>query len=43
MLDQKKSIWSWALYDRANSAYVTIVMAGFFRFSSNGTGVPALR
>jgi len=30
MLDQKKSIWSWALYDWANSAYVTIVMAGFF-------------
>jgi len=30
MLDQKKSIWSWALYDWANSAYATIVMAGFF-------------
>ena len=30
MLDQKKSIWSWALYDWANSAYVTIIMAGFF-------------
>jgi len=30
MLDQKKSIRSWALYDWANSAYVTIVMAGFF-------------
>jgi UMF1 family MFS transporter len=30
MLDQKNSTWSWALYDWANSAYVTIVMAGFF-------------
>lgn len=30
MLDQKKSIWSWAFYDWANSAYVTVVMAGFF-------------
>ncbi len=30
MLDQKKSIWSWALYDWANSAFVTTVMAGFF-------------
>lgn len=30
MFDQKKSVWSWALYDWANSAYVTVVMAGFF-------------
>jgi len=30
MSDQKKSVWSWALYDWANSAYVTVVMAGFF-------------
>jgi UMF1 family MFS transporter len=30
MIDNKKSIWSWALYDWANSAYVTIVIAGFF-------------
>jgi UMF1 family MFS transporter len=30
MLDQKKSIWSWALYDWANSAFATTVMAGFF-------------
>ena len=30
MLDQKKTIWSWALYDWANSAYVTIIMAGYF-------------
>jgi len=30
VLDQKKTIWSWALYDWANSAYVTIIMAGYF-------------
>ncbi|HDP80742.1 MAG TPA: MFS transporter [Spirochaetes bacterium] len=30
MLDQKKTIWSWALYDWANSAFATTVMAGFF-------------
>jgi UMF1 family MFS transporter len=30
MSDQKKSVWSWALYDWANSAYVTVIMAGFF-------------
>ncbi|QOP46568.1 MFS transporter [Sulfurimonas paralvinellae] len=28
--DIKKSIYSWALYDWANSAYATTVMAGFF-------------
>ena len=27
----KKSIYSWALYDWANSAFATTVMAGFFR------------
>ncbi len=27
---QKRSIWSWALYDWANSAFATTVMAGFF-------------
>ena len=26
----KKSIYSWALYDWANSAFATTVMAGFF-------------
>lgn len=26
----RKSLWSWALYDWANSAYATTVMAGFF-------------
>lgn len=30
MLDNKKSIWSWALYDWGNSAFATTVMAGFF-------------
>ncbi|WP_418640780.1 MFS transporter [Sulfurimonas sp. ST-27] len=28
--NNKKSIYSWALYDWANSAYATTVMAGFF-------------
>lgn len=28
--DQKSEIWSWALYDWANSAFATTVMAGFF-------------
>ena len=30
MKDQKKAIVSWALYDWANSAFATTVMAGFF-------------
>ena len=29
-MQEKKSIYSWALYDWANSAYATTVMAGFF-------------
>lgn len=29
-LDQKKKVFSWALYDWGNSAYATTVMAGFF-------------
>ena len=29
-MDKRKSIYSWALYDWANSAYATTVMAGFF-------------
>ena len=29
-MNNKKSIYSWALYDWANSAYATTVMAGFF-------------
>ena len=30
MKDQKKSIWSWAFYDWANSAFITTIVAGFF-------------
>ncbi len=30
MLDQRKSIWGWSLYDWANSAFATTVMSGFF-------------
>ena len=30
MQNNKRSIYSWALYDWANSAYATTVMAGFF-------------
>lgn len=29
-MDNKKSLYSWAIYDWANSAYATTVMAGFF-------------
>jgi len=29
-MDSKKAIWGWALYDWANSAFATTVMAGFF-------------
>ncbi len=27
---QKRALWSWALYDAGNSAFATIVIAGFF-------------
>ena len=30
MIDSKKSIFAWSLYDWANSAFSTTVMAGFF-------------
>ena len=30
MPQNKRAVWSWALYDWANSAYATAVMAGFF-------------
>ena len=30
MNTDKKAVWGWAMYDWANSAYVTTVMAGFF-------------
>ncbi len=26
----RKKIWSWAFYDWANSAFATVVLAGFF-------------
>ncbi len=30
LLENRKAIWGWALYDWANSAFATTVMAGFF-------------
>ena len=30
MLDRPRTIWSWAVYDWANSAFATTVIAGFF-------------
>lgn len=30
MKESRRSVWSWALYDWANSAFATTVMAGFF-------------
>lgn len=30
MSTDKRAIWSWAFYDWANSAFATVVMAGFF-------------
>jgi len=30
MSKNKKAIWGWAMYDWANSAFATTVMAGFF-------------
>lgn len=30
MTEEKKTIWGWAMYDWANSAFATTVMAGFF-------------
>ena len=30
MPDNRRSTWSWALYDWANSAFATTIMAGFF-------------
>ncbi|MBS1255098.1 MAG: hypothetical protein MAG581_00897 [Deltaproteobacteria bacterium] len=30
MTQESKSVWSWAMYDWANSAFATTVMAGFF-------------
>ena len=28
--DQRRAVWSWSLYDWANSAFSTTVIAGFF-------------
>ncbi len=44
MKNSKKAIWGWALYDWANSAFATTVMAGFFpiffkEFWNNGVDV----
>ena len=30
IMSYKRGVWSWALYDWANSAYATAVMSGFF-------------
>ena len=30
MMENKKQIFSWALYDWANSAFALVIMAGFF-------------
>lgn len=42
--DTRKAVWGWALYDWANSAFATTVMAGFFpiffkQYWSYGTNV----
>jgi UMF1 family MFS transporter len=44
MSPSKKAVWGWALYDWANSAFATTVMAGFFpiffkQYWSHGTDV----
>lgn len=43
MKENKRAIWGWALYDWANSAFATTVMAGFFpvffkQFWNSGIG-----
>ena len=30
MPENRKAVWAWALYDAGNSAFATVVMAGFF-------------
>ena len=30
MKENKKAVWGWLMYDWANSAFATTVMAGFF-------------
>ncbi|HUU80477.1 MAG TPA: MFS transporter, partial [Acidobacteriota bacterium] len=44
MRKEKKALWGWALYDWANSAFATTVMAGFFpiffkKYWSYGTDI----
>jgi MFS transporter, UMF1 family len=44
MTKERRAIWGWAMYDWANSAFVTTVMAGFFplffkKYWSFGTDV----
>jgi len=44
MNKDKKAVWGWAMYDWANSAFATTVMAGFFpiffkQFWSSGADV----
>ena len=44
MTKEKKTVWGWAMYDWANSAFATTVMAGFFpiffkKYWSYGTDV----
>ena len=43
-MENRKSVWGWAIYDWANSAFATTVMAGFFpiffkQYWSAGTDV----
>jgi len=44
MKEDKKAVWGWLMYDWANSAFATTVMAGFFpvffkQYWSYGTNV----
>ena len=39
MKENKRAVWSWALYDWANSAYATTVMAGFSLFFLKNIGL----
>ncbi len=42
MNKDKKAVWGWAMYDWANSAFATSVMAGFFPIFSNSIGAMVL-
>jgi MFS-type transporter involved in bile tolerance (Atg22 family) len=41
MKQERKLIWGWAMYDWANSAFATTVMAGFSLSFLSSTGVSA--